>query len=86
MGKMNTGRVILGGLTAGLAYNLINWIGHGVILKAASTETMAELNMEPPGVGLRAQLWLIWWGYGVTLAWVYAAMRPRFAADGAHPG
>ena len=78
MGKINLGRVILGGLAAGLAYNLINWIGHGVILKAASSETMAELNMEPPGAGLQIQLWLIWLGYGVALAWVYAAIRPRF--------
>lgn len=78
MGKINVGRVILGGLAAGLAYNLINWIGHGVILKAASSQTMAELNMEPPGTGLRVQLWLIWVGYGVALAWIYAAIRPRF--------
>jgi hypothetical protein len=34
VGKINVGRVIVGGLVAGLAYNVINWLAHGVILKA----------------------------------------------------
>jgi hypothetical protein len=27
--KINASRVILGGLAAGLAYNVINWFAHG---------------------------------------------------------
>jgi hypothetical protein len=80
VGMINGGRVIRGGLAAGLLYNLINWFGHGVILKAASSETMSEMNMAPPATGQILQLWLIWMVYGVTLAWVYAAIRPRFGA------
>ena len=78
MSKIDYRRVILGGLAAGLTYNIINWLAHGVILKAASGEAMAELDMTPPGLGLRAQLWLIWFIYGMTLAWIHAAIRPRF--------
>jgi hypothetical protein len=78
VGKINVGRVILGGMVAGLLYNLINWVAHGVILKKASSESMAELNMGLPSTGQTVQLWLIWMVYGITLAWVYAAIRPRF--------
>jgi hypothetical protein len=78
MGKLDLRRVILGGLAAGLTYNIINWLAHGVILNATSAEAMAELNLAPPSAGQTVQLWLIWLIYGMTLAWVYAAIRPRF--------
>jgi hypothetical protein len=39
---------------------------------------MAELNMSPPSTVQMLQLWLIWTVYGLTLAWVVAAIRPRF--------
>lgn len=80
MAKINTGRVILGGLAAGLAYNVINWFAHGVVLKALSGRAMADLNMAPPSTAQTLQLWLIWMVYGLTLAWVVAAIRPRFGA------
>ncbi len=78
MTKLNVRRVILGGLAAGLTYNVINWLGHGVIFKATSSEAMAELEMASPSAGQTVQLWMIWLMYGMTLAWVYAAIRPRF--------
>ena len=78
MAKINTSRVILGGLAAGLAYNVINWFAHGVVLRALSERTMAELDMAPPSTVQMLQLWLIWTVYGFTLAWVAAAIRPRF--------
>ena len=78
MASINTRRVILGGLAAGLAYNVINWFAHGVVLRALTDETVADLNMAPPSPVQMLQLWLIWTGYGLTLAWVVAAIRPRF--------
>jgi hypothetical protein len=78
MARINLGRVVLSGLAAGLAYNLINWLAHGVIFKATSSEAMAELNMAPPSAVQVLQLWLVWMIYGLTLAWLVAAIRPRF--------
>jgi len=78
MGRMNLGRIVVGGLIAGFAYNVVNWIGHGLILEAVSTDTMAEPHIAPPSIGQRVQLWSIWMLYGVMVAWLYAAMRPRF--------
>lgn len=78
MRGINTGRMILGGMIAGLCYNVVNWIGHGVILAAESSESMAELDLAPPSIGTAAQLWSIWLVYGLVVAWLYAAMRPRF--------
>ena len=78
MSKINFCRVTLGGLAAGLVYNLINWLAHGVLFKAVSGEAMAELNMTPLGALEVLQLRLIWMIYGLTLAWLVAAIRPRF--------
>jgi hypothetical protein len=79
-GKMrgiNVGRMLLAGLAAGICYNIVNWLGHGLILRAASSESMAELNIAP-SLGTVAQLWAIWTVYGLAVAWLYAVMRPRF--------
>jgi hypothetical protein len=41
---------------------------------------MAELNMSPPSAVQALQLRLVWMIYGLTLAWLTAAIRPRFGA------
>ena len=78
MRGINLGRVLFGGLIAGIGYNVVNWIGHGLILRAESDELMAELDVAPPTFAQSAQLWSIWILYGVLVAWLYASMRPRF--------
>jgi hypothetical protein len=83
MRGINLGRVLAGGLIAGLCYNVINWIGHGLIFRPVSSESMAQLGVAQPSFAQSAQLWSIWILYGVLVAWLYASMRPRF---GAGPG
>jgi hypothetical protein len=81
MGKINVGRVILGGLVAGLVIN----IGESILNLAIAGETMElayrQLNLEPPGgmtIGLFVVLGFV---LGILLVWLYAAIRPRFGAS-----
>jgi hypothetical protein len=77
MRGINVGRMLLAGLAAGICYNIVNWLGHSLILRAASSESMAEQNIGP-SLGTVVQLWAIWTVYGLVVAWLYAVMRPRF--------
>jgi hypothetical protein len=69
--------MLLAGLAAGVCYNIVNWLGHRLILTATASESLAEQSVAP-SLGTVAQLWAIWTGYGLVVAWLYAVMRPRF--------
>jgi hypothetical protein len=79
MGRINTGRVILGGLLAGLIINVGEIIGQLVF--AAEAEAMMErFGIEPPGgltIGIFVVIGLI---MGIAMTWLYAAVRPRLGA------
>ena len=79
MGRINTGRVILGGLLAGLIINVGEIIGQQVF--AAEAEAMMErFGMEPPG-GLTIGIFVvIGFIMGIAITWLYAAVRPRLGA------
>ncbi|MFI5235575.1 MAG: hypothetical protein ACHQXA_07695 [Gemmatimonadales bacterium] len=78
---INTGRVIGGGLAAGLVMNLIDGPVNGVLLAA---QWNAETNALNPGLMAKAGTgsmvgWIITdFIVGIMLVWVYAAIRPRF--------
>ncbi len=71
MGKINTGRVVVGGLVAGLIIAIICSIA------AAAAGSQGLL---PPRYrqGVSALEPLLWLATGIVLAWIYAAIRPRF--------
>lgn len=78
MGAINTGRVILGGLVAGLVMNIGQTVLNLAVLGKQSEEAMKRLNVEPPGggtIGLYVGLTFL---VGIALVWGYAAIRPRF--------
>lgn len=80
MGKINTARVILGGLLAGLVINIGEFILNAVLLEEQMTEALRKLNLEP--VGGQAIMWFVLMGFalGIVTVWLYAAVRPRFGA------
>lgn len=78
MGAINTGRVILGGLVAGLVMNIGQTVLNLAVLGKQSEEAMKRLNVEPPGggtIGIYVGLTFL---VGIALVWGYAAIRPRF--------
>ena len=78
MGRINTGRVILGGLVAGLVINIGESILNIPIIGAESDAALQALGLEP--IGGRAIAVFVAMGFllGLLTVWLYAAMRPRF--------
>ena len=75
---MNLGRVILGGLVAGLLMNVGEFVLNGIILHDAMVAWGTKHNLPPEpkatffvtAIGLTFVL-------GIITVWVYALMRPR---------
>lgn len=81
MGKINLGRMILGGVVAGLVADILDWLVDGVWLAPRWADGMKALN-QPAAFSVRQIAWfdLIGIAGGITAIWIYAAIRPRFGA------
>ena len=79
---INTGKVVVGGLVAGLIMNVSGFVMQGMVLGKRMMAEMAAVapalaNMQPGG-GEIAMRVLTQFIVGIMLVWMYAAMRPRF--------
>lgn len=77
MGRINTARVLAGGLLAGLVFNVGETILNAVVLAAPMREiTEAHGLREPSGgdIGIFVVLGFL---LGMLMVWLYAAVRPR---------
>jgi hypothetical protein len=85
MNGINWGRVILGGLVAGMLINVVEFLLNGVAL-AKDWEVAILALVRPPIAGSRIAVFFIWgfilWGFliGIFAVWLYAAIRPRYGA------
>jgi pimeloyl-ACP methyl ester carboxylesterase len=77
MGKINLGRVLMGGLLAGLVINIGEFILNGVLLAEEMNAAMIALNKPPVDNSMIVWFVLFGFGLGFMLVWVYAAIRPR---------
>lgn len=77
MGKINWGRVFLGGLAAGVVINLSEFLFHTVLFRTQMEEAMRALGKDPAAPSVT--VWVIW-GFlaGIGAVWGYAAIRPRY--------
>ena len=82
MGKINTGRVILGGLLAGLIINIFEYVLNGVVFRSQWDAFMKGLGrqMRPGAIPFFVVVAFV---AGIGVVWLYAAARPRL---GAGPG
>jgi hypothetical protein len=80
MGKINVVRVILGGIVAGIAANLLDFWIDGVLLAKMWNGQLAAWG-RPPFSGSQIG-WFMGFGIlvGLVAVWIYAAIRPRFGA------
>jgi hypothetical protein len=78
MGRINVGRVIVGGLLAGLIVNVSEFVLNTVVIGADMEAAMKALNAPPIGGG--QIMWFVILGFvmSIALVWLYAAIRPRF--------
>jgi hypothetical protein len=81
MAGINVGRVIGGGLLAGVVINVVDGITNGVILGDRWAEETKRLGIEMTGAGQSRSLagWMTF-GFlcGIVLVWLYASIRPRY--------
>ncbi|HVQ42612.1 MAG TPA: hypothetical protein VMS54_10405 [Vicinamibacterales bacterium] len=79
MSKINTGRVLLGGLVAGVVANALDFVINGFLMAEEGLDMMQRLNLSQAAAESSLYVWavvdLIW---GVLLVFTYAAFRPRF--------
>jgi hypothetical protein len=80
MSKINMGRVILGGLVAGLIINIGEFILNMPILGSQWTEALRALNRPPLDAQPPTFFIILSFALGIIAVWVYAAIRPRFGA------
>ncbi len=81
MGKINWGKVVVGGLLAGVVLNIIDWLTYGVWLKPDMAAAMQAMGKDPAVMSSAVPLWVVLdFVYGIGILWVYAAIRPRFGA------
>jgi len=78
MEKINTVRVITGGLIAGLVMNISESLLNAVVLAKDVEQAMQSLNRPPVGGGEIAGLVALTFVVGIAAVWLYAAIRPRF--------
>jgi hypothetical protein len=80
MGKINYGRVVLGGLLAGLVISVGEYLLNEVVFAEQMAGAMTNLGLSTPGGEQIAALVVMTFVVGIALVWVYAAIRPRFGA------
>jgi hypothetical protein len=79
---MNTKKVLVGGLAAGVVLNIIDYVVNGIVL---APRMKAEADAFMPGLsnimmsGRSITMYIITdFVVGILLVWTYAAIRPRF--------
>jgi hypothetical protein len=80
MGKINVGRVILGGLVAGVVINIFEYVLNMYVIVDQNSAAMTKLGLgmpTPQQIGVFIAMGFL---LGILLIFVYAAMRPRFGA------
>ena len=83
MGRIAWGRVLLGGVVAGIVFNAFEFVLHGRILAEAWASAMLALGKtagEMEAAQSTSMPLLILWAFLACLfgTWLYAAVRPRF--------
>ncbi len=81
MGNINWGRVLLGGIVAGVVVNVVEYTLHAVILDPDWKAAMAALGQptqeDPADIMIYVGLGFL---IGILAVCYYAAIRPRFGA------
>ena len=78
MAKINTGRVIQGGLLAGLVINVISTLNNTVILSSKLMQAQQHGHfLQRPRFAFMPAWVVVMFLVGIGLVWLYAAVRPR---------
>jgi len=79
MGKISIGRVIGGGLLAGLVINVCEFLVNGLWLAADWEAAMKAIGVTSTNAPTQILIYNVWgFAMGILAVWLYAAIRPRF--------
>lgn len=79
MGRINLGRVILGGVVAGIIIDIFESVLNSWYLAGQWHSVMASLNRPAmDNMNAIALFWILGLIMGIAAVWTYAAIRPRF--------
>lgn len=78
MSAINTGRLILGGIAAGLVINIVETIVNLFLVAHVMEELLASLDLEPIGTAAGIGYIVLGFALGFLIVWTYAAIRPRY--------
>ena len=77
MGKINVGKVIVGGIAAGVVMNIFDYVINGMIMKTQYAAVMTARNIDPAATSITTMVALDF-AMGLLLVFTYAAIRTRF--------
>lgn len=77
MGNINMGRVLLGGLLAGVVLNIGEFLFNGVLMANQMKEWMAQHNLTDPGTTFLVVATVLTFFLGIVMVWLYALIRAR---------
>lgn len=80
MTKINLGRVILGGVIAGIVADILAYLVDGVLLAPQWADGMKALGRPEFTINQWIGFNLIGLALGIFTIWLYAAIRPRYGA------
>jgi hypothetical protein len=80
MGKINIGRVILGGLVAGIVVDILGYLVDGMLLASRWSVEMKLLGHADFSSGQIVGFNILGLIGGIVMIWLYAAIRPRYGA------
>ena len=78
---INTGKVVTGGLLAGLVFNIGDFVINAVLMAEDNRQFLTRLGLNPAAMeNFQGMLpWIIIdFLMGILVVWTYAAIRPRF--------
>jgi len=78
--RINVARVVVGGLAAGLVINLSEFVLNQVVIFSAMTTAFARMHLPPAGGSAIPVFIAVGFIGGISVVWLYAAIRPRFGA------
>jgi hypothetical protein len=83
MASINVGRVVTGGLVAGVVANAIDFVTNTYVLASDWAAFAPTRNLDPAALtsgSVAATFIVVDFIMGLLLVWTYAAIRPRFGA------
>ena len=78
MGKINLGRVIMGGIVAGIIIDIIEYVLNAIVLADRWNAIMAAHSLPQFTTNAIIVFNIIGLVTGIAAVWTYAAIRPRF--------